>query len=105
MRVHVHKNIHIFIQIHVYIHIYTACSGVINWEEDHTQHLVMCALDFQDAISYFHAPDNKPIQVRIGVHTGFTVAGVIGKTVPRYHLFGNTVTIAEEVEKQGIPGE
>ncbi len=48
--------------------------------------------------------DKTPIRLRIGTHAGFVIAGVVGRKMPRYHLFGETVTIAEEMEQRGVPG-
>ena len=51
-----------------------------------------------------NTPDGQPIVIRIGIHTGSVVAGVVGRKMPRYHLFSETVTIAEEMEQNGLPG-
>ncbi len=45
------------------------------------------------------------IELRIGVHTGEVYAGVVGRKMPRYHLFGETVTLAQKFESQGVPKE
>ena len=83
---------------------YLACSGVVDRREGHIDSLVRCALDFQASSHYFHSPNGKPLKVRIGIHTGNVVAGVVGRKMPRYHLFGATVTIAEEMEQSGVAG-
>ena len=50
-------------------------------------------------------PSLKDLDMRIGVHTGRVVAGIIGSKVVRYDIFGEGVLIANKVESNGIPGK
>jgi class 3 adenylate cyclase len=43
--------------------------------------------------------------MRIGVHTGKIVAGIIGSKIVRYDIFGENVMIANKMESNGIAGK
>ena len=83
---------------------YMAVGGLPVPRPDHAEAIASMALDMQQSISKFIRPDGSPFKLRIGIHTGQAVAGVIGKKKFIYDLWGDTVNIASRMESHGIAG-
>jgi class 3 adenylate cyclase len=72
---------------------------------DHAAAVAAMALDMQQEIQLFRSADGQPCRIRIGIHTGPVVAGVIGTKKFSYDLWGDTVNIASRLESHGVPGQ
>ncbi len=83
---------------------YMVAGGLPTPTPNHVEAIADLALDMQQAIKKFHNSQGKPFQIRIGIHTGSVVAGVIGIKKFTYDLWGDTVNVASRMESQGEAG-
>jgi len=82
---------------------YMAVAGAPEPVPDHAERVARAALDMHRAIEALAL--DPPMQVRIGLHSGPAVAGVIGKNKVLYDLWGSTVNLASRLESHGAPGQ
>lgn len=69
----------------------------------HAGEIASMSLHLLEALNDFKIRhrENETIKLRIGIHSGSCVAGVVGLKMPRYCLFGDTVNTASRMESTG----
>jgi len=83
---------------------YMAVCGVPTPSEDHAVRAAHFALDMIAGLGRFDERHGSRLQVRIGIHSGDVVAGVIGRRLFVYDVWGDAVNIAARMESHGVAG-
>ncbi|MFL5362162.1 MAG: adenylate/guanylate cyclase domain-containing protein, partial [Myxococcales bacterium] len=83
---------------------YMAACGVPAPSVDHAGRAAHMSLDMIEALDRFNERTASSLQLRIGIDTGAVVAGVIGRRLFLYDIWGDTVNTASRMESHGVPG-
>ncbi len=84
---------------------YMAVAGLPEPRDDHAQAIARLALAMRKVVGEVSQHHGEDLKIRIGIHTGNTVAGVIGTHKFAYDVWGDTVNTASAMESHGVPNE
>ncbi|TAE83714.1 MAG: hypothetical protein EAY81_08315 [Bacteroidetes bacterium] len=80
---------------------YLAVCGMPNETTDHAQRVVKAAIEITD----YMTQNNGKFQIRIGIHSGPVVAGIVGVKKYAYDIWGDTVNTAARMESNSEEGK
>lgn len=84
---------------------YLAVAGLPLPDENHAMNVVRAAIEIKDfMLARRKQLGDNTFRMRIGVHSGSLVAGIVGLSKFAYDIWGDTVNTAARMEQHGTPG-
>ena len=84
---------------------YMAASGLTEFKNEHAKHMADFALAIAGSIHEFSLDGRSICDIRIGIHIGPVIAGVIGSKKFSYDIWGDAVNTASRMESSGEAGK
>jgi adenylate cyclase len=88
---------------------YMAAGGIPRSYQDSVKRTVLAAIEMQEKLKTINQSRKKEhrhiFQMRVGVHTGPVVAGIVGAKKFQYDVWGDSVNIAARMEQAGSVGQ
>lgn len=84
---------------------YMVVAGIPFQRPDHAAAIADMALAMRSTLQDYNQRTGQSLAIRIGIHSGPVIAGVIGLKKFAYDLWGDTVNIASRMESHGLPDE
>lgn len=84
---------------------YMAVAGLTIPNPNHAELICELSLDVLNEVQKVNEELGYQLELRIGVHSGPVVAGIIGTKKFSYDLWGRSVNLAGRMESQGAPGK
>eukprot|EP01006_Ploeotia_vitrea_P037460 TRINITY_DN66130_c1_g3_i4.p1 TRINITY_DN66130_c1_g3~~TRINITY_DN66130_c1_g3_i4.p1 ORF type:complete len:1740 (+),score=1035.90 TRINITY_DN66130_c1_g3_i4:2742-7961(+) len=84
---------------------YMACAGLQGTRADHAHACAEMAEEMIALMSTCLDSNGDPVGLRIGIHSGRVVSGVVGHKRPQFCLFGDTVNTASRMQSTGAEGQ
>lgn len=84
---------------------YMAVAGLPKPQGDHALRAAQMALAMVESVGQLATETGENLKIRIGLHSGPVVAGVIGRSKFSYDLWGDTVNVSSRLESLSEPGQ
>mmetsp|Transcript_29543 Transcript_29543/g.45097 ORF Transcript_29543/g.45097 Transcript_29543/m.45097 type:complete len:753 (-) Transcript_29543:178-2436(-) len=83
---------------------YMCCSGLPDPHKNHAEDIANFSIAVKECVKLVTSPlSGQPIRLRIGIHSGACMSGVVGTLTPHYCLFGDMINTTSRHESTGEP--